>query len=108
MIDAPALLRDLKRLTASLEADIRDRLAENAELDATLGQEWQAAKNAGRTGATLHDFKEEAVTQAAVHWLLMGVFIRPINGLVDRPWSTAPIRAPRWRRTGTTYFANTQ
>jgi hypothetical protein len=97
MIDAPALLRDLKRLTATLEADIWDRLAGNAELDATLGQEWQAAKNAGRTGATLHDFKEEAVTQAAVHWLLMGVFIRFLedNGLVDRPWLTAADPARR-------------
>jgi hypothetical protein len=97
VINAPALLRDLKRLTATLEADIRDRLAGNAELDATLGQEWQAAKNAGRTGATLHDFKEEAVTQAAVHWLLMGVFIRFLedNGLVDRPWLTAADPARR-------------
>jgi hypothetical protein len=97
MIDANALLRDLKRLTATLEADIRDRLAANAELDAALGQEWQSAKNAGRTGATLHDFKEEAVTQAAVHWLLMGVFIRFLedNGLVERPWFTAADAARR-------------
>ncbi len=97
MIDAPALLRDLKRLTATLEADLRDRLAANAELDAALGQEWQTAKNAGRSGATLHDFKEEAVTQAAVHWLLMGVFIRFLedNGLVERPWLTAADAARR-------------
>ncbi len=97
MINAPSLLRDLKRLVTTLENDIRDRLAANAELDATLGQEWQLAKNAGRTGATLHDFKEEAVTQAAVHWLLMGVFIRFLedNGLVDRPWLTAADPARR-------------
>lgn len=108
MINAPALLRDLKRLTATLEADIRDRLAGNAELDATLGQEWQAAKNAGRTGTTLHDFKEEAVTQAAVHWLLMGVFIRFLedNGLVDRPWLTAadPARRALAQDRHETYF----
>jgi hypothetical protein len=108
MINAPALLRDLKRLTATLEADIRDRLAGNAELDATLGQEWQAAKNAGRTGATLHDFKEEAVTQAAVHWLLMGVFIRFLedNGLVERPWLTAadPARRALAQDRHETYF----
>ncbi len=91
MIDAKALLRDLKRLVTTLEADIRERLAANADLDASLNQEWQAARNAGRTGATLHDFKVEAVTQAAVHWLLMGVFIRFLedNGLVERPWLTA-------------------
>jgi hypothetical protein len=58
MINAPALLRDLKRLTATIEADIRERMAANTTLDAALNQEWQAAKNAGRTGAMLHDFKE--------------------------------------------------
>ena len=97
MIDAKALLRDLKRLTATLEADIRERLAANAALDASLNQEWQAARNAGRSGATLHDFKAAAVTQAAVHWLLMGVFIRFLedNGLVERPWLTAADTARR-------------
>ena len=97
MIDAKALLRDLKRLVTTLEADIRERLAANADLDASLNQEWQAAKNAGRSGATLHDFKAEAVTQAAVHWLLMGVFIRFLedNGLVDRPWLTCADAARR-------------
>jgi hypothetical protein len=108
VINAPALLRDLKRLTVTLEADIRDRLAGNAELEATLGQEWHAAKNAGRTGATLHDFKEEAVTQAAVHWLLMGVFIRFLedNDLVDRPWLTAadPARRALAQDRHETYF----
>ncbi len=91
MIDAPALLRDLKRLTATLEADIRERLVTTPELDASLTREWQAAKEAGRTGATLHDFKEDAVTQAAVHWLLMGVFIRFLedNGLIERPYLTS-------------------
>ncbi|HRE18460.1 MAG TPA: BREX-2 system adenine-specific DNA-methyltransferase PglX, partial [Rhodocyclaceae bacterium] len=97
MIDAKALLRDLKRLTTSLEADIRERIAATPDLDASLSREWQAAKNAGRSGATLHDFKTEAVTQAAVHWLLMGVFIRFLedNGLVERPWLTAADPARR-------------
>jgi hypothetical protein len=108
VINAPALLRDLKRLTATLEADIRDRLAANAELVTALGKEWQAAKNAGRTGATLHDFKEEAVTQAAVHWLLMGVFIRFLedNGLVERPWLTCadPARRALAQDRHETYF----
>lgn len=97
MINAPALLRDLKRLTATLEADLRERLAATPELDAALSREWQAAKDAVRTGATWHDFKEEAVTQAAAHWVLMGVFLRFLedNGLVDRPWLTAADPARR-------------
>lgn len=73
MINAPALLRDLKRLTATLEADLRECLAATPALDAALAAEWQAARDAARTGATLHDFREDALTQAAVHWLLMGV-----------------------------------
>ena len=92
MINAVALLRDLKRLTTTIEADIRERLAVTPDLDASLDSEWQAAKDAARTGATLHDFKEEAVTQAAVHWLLMGVFIRFLedNALICRR-SDAPV-----------------
>ena len=78
-------------VTTTIEADIRERLAVIPDLDASLNSEWQAAKDAGRSGATLHDFKEEAVTQSAVHWLLMGVFIRFLedNGLIDRPFLTA-------------------
>jgi hypothetical protein len=71
-------------------------LAATPDLDASLDNEWQAARNAGRMAATLHDFKEEAITQAAVHWLLMGVFIRFLedNGLIDRPWLSAAEPGP--------------
>ena len=65
MISAPALLRDLKRLTATLEADLHGRIAAAPDLDASLSGEWQAAKDASRTAETLHDFKAGAVTQAA-------------------------------------------
>ncbi len=97
MINAAALLRDLKRLTTTIESDLRERLAATPDLDASLDKEWQAARNAGRMAATLHDFKEEAITQAAVHWLLMGVFIRFLedNGLIDRPWLSAASPAHR-------------
>ena len=108
MIDAKALLRDLKRLTNTIEADIRERIAAMPDLDASLNSEWQAARDAGRSGATLHDFKEEAITQAAVHWLLMGVFIRFLedNGLVERPWLTGadPARRALAQDRHETYF----
>lgn len=108
MINAVALLRDLKRLTTTIEADIRERLAVTPDLDASLDSEWLAAKDAARTGATLHDFKEEAVTQAAVHWLLMGVFIRFLedNALIDRPYLTAsdPARRSLAQDRHETYF----
>lgn len=108
MIHAAALLRDLKRLTTSIEAGIRERIAASPDLDASLNGEWQAARDAGRSGATLHDFKEEAITQAAVHWLLMGVFIRFLedNGLIDRPCLTAadPERRALAQDRHETYF----
>ncbi len=88
MIDTSALLRDLKRLTTTLEKDIRERIQDLPGLEQALTAEWQAARDASRTAQTLHDFKEEAVTQAAVHWLLMGVFVRFLedNGLIDKPY----------------------
>ncbi len=97
MISAPALLKDLKRLTVILEADLRDRIAATPDLDASLSGEWQAAKDASRTAETLHDFKSEAVTQAAAHWLLMGVFVRFLedNALIERPWLSAADPARR-------------
>lgn len=97
MIDAAVLLRDLKRLIVTLEVDVRERIAATHDLDTLLTQEWQSAKDAARTSATLHDFKEESITQAAVHWLLMGVFIRFLedNGLVERPYLTSADAARR-------------
>ncbi|MEF8726703.1 MAG: BREX-2 system adenine-specific DNA-methyltransferase PglX [Accumulibacter sp.] len=97
MINAAALLRDLKRLATTIESDLREQLAATPDLAASLDHEWQAARNAGRMAATLHDFREEAITQAAVHWLLMGVFIRFLedNGLIDRPWLSAASPAHR-------------
>jgi len=94
VINATALLRDLKGqkgLAALLEADIRERIQDQPGLEDSLAAEWQAAKVASRTAQTLHDFKEEAITQAAVHWILMGVFVRFLedNGLLDKPYLSA-------------------
>jgi hypothetical protein len=94
VINAAALLRDLKGqkgLATLLETDIRERIQDQPGLEDSLAAEWQAAKDASRTAQTLHDFKEEAVTQAAVHWILMGVFVRFLedNGLLDKPYLSA-------------------
>lgn len=94
MINAANLLPDLKGqrgLVSLLEADIRERIQDLPGLEDSLTTEWQAAKDASRTAQTLHDFQEEAITQAAVHWLLMGVFVRFLedNGLVDKPYLSA-------------------
>ena len=88
MIHAPTLLKDLQRLLKTLEADLRARLEEQAELDHRLKAEWQAACAADRTGESYETWREEAIIQAGVHWLLACVFLRFIedNGLIERPY----------------------
>jgi hypothetical protein len=92
MIDAKLLLADLTRLLKRLEDDLRERAlspaSELPELRGQLHAEWQAARDAQRTAETFESWAEQLITQAGVHWLLSGVFLRFIedNGLVDRPW----------------------
>ncbi|TXH62100.1 MAG: BREX-2 system adenine-specific DNA-methyltransferase PglX [Burkholderiaceae bacterium] len=88
MINAPRLLADLTRLLKRLEEDLRSRIADVAELKASLQAEWQAARDADRTAETFDSWADQVITQAGVHWLLSCVFLRFIedNELVERPW----------------------
>ena len=72
MIDEAALREGLKKLLATTEADIRARVEEEPALKQALEARHKAAAEAGRTapGAWL-DFRNEVVTQAAAHWLLV-------------------------------------
>lgn len=94
MIQSGHLLKDLQRLLKTLEDDLRQRLdsREQAALSDTLKLEWQAARDAGRSGETYETWREAVITQAGVHWLLSCVFLRFIedNGLVARPWLSGP------------------
>lgn len=71
-----------------LEDDLRQRIADVAELKASLQGEWQAARDADRTAETFDSWADQVITQAGVHWLLSCVFLRFIedNELVERPW----------------------
>ncbi len=88
MINAPQLLADLSRLLKRFEDDLRQRIADVAELKAGLQAEWQAARDADRTAETFESWVDQVITQAGVHWLLSCVFLRFIedNELVERPW----------------------
>lgn len=88
MINAPQLLADLKRRLVLLEADLRERINTLPELKASLQAEWQVARDAKRNAETFEAWSDQVITQAGVHWLLSGVFLRFIedNKLVDRPW----------------------
>jgi hypothetical protein len=91
MIDAQALLRDVKRLTRALENDLRET-HEDSGASHGLKAEWSEARAANRTAHTFDAFREDEVTQSAVHWVLACVFLRFIedNGLIDRPWLAGP------------------
>ena len=88
MINAPQLLADLTRLLKRFEDDLRQRIADVAELKASLQAEWQAARDADRTAETFESWADQVITQAGVHWLLSCVFLRFIedNELAERPW----------------------
>jgi hypothetical protein len=93
VIIASQLLADLTRLLKRIEDDLRQRIADMAELKASLQTEWQAARDADRTAETFDTWADQVITQAGVHWLLSCVFLRFIedNELVERPWlSGAP------------------
>jgi hypothetical protein len=93
MIDEAALREGLKKLLATTEADIRVRVEEEPALKQVIEARHKAAAEAGRTapGAWLA-FRDEAVTQAAAHWLLASVFVRFLedNDLVDEVWLSGP------------------
>jgi len=88
VIDAKQLLVDLTRQLKGLEADLRQRIAEQPDLDRSLRDEWKAALDAKRCAETFETWADQVITQAGVHWLLSCVFLRFIedNQLVDRPW----------------------
>jgi hypothetical protein len=86
MIEEVRLRVALQRLLRETEASIRERLADEPTLAAQLHAKHAAAVAAGRTAAGgYHSFEEEAITQAAVHWLLGCVFVRFLedNGWLD-------------------------
>ena len=70
MINALQLLADLTRLLKRFEDDLRLRIADVAELKASLQAEWQAARDADRTAETFESWADQVITQAGVHWLL--------------------------------------
>ena len=87
MIDTKRLLDDLKRLLRRLEDDLRERSRTDDAMHDILQREYQAAREAGRTGEAFEVWREGMLTQAAVAWLLGCVFVRFMedNGLVDEP-----------------------
>lgn len=85
MIDSPALLADLKRELAKLEADLRDRAeAPDSAWGSRLRDEYARAQRRGRTGLSWIDWRNGEVAQAGVSWIIATVFVRfaEDNGLL--------------------------
>ena len=88
MIDELRLRESLQRLLKDTESAIRDRLSDEPALEARLRERHGDAVRAQRTEGTAkgyNAFADEAITQAAVHWLLGSVFVRFLedNGWLD-------------------------
>lgn len=92
MVDRLTLLEDLQTLLPHLETDLRDRIAEVESLDARLRSDYVAAKEAARTAQPYEQWRDEAITQAAVAWVLGCVFVRFLedNRLIEPPRLAGP------------------
>ena len=87
MIDRSAFLADAQKLLAKLEKDLRARCDDMPDVGRAVETEYKRAKDAGRTGQTLEEWRADAITQQAVAWVLSCVFVRFLedNRLVDPP-----------------------
>lgn len=92
MIDRVAFLADAQKLVTRLEKDLRARCDDMPEVGRTVEAEYKRAKDAGRTGQTLDEWRADAITQQAVAWVLSCVFVRFLedNRLVDPPKLAGP------------------
>ena len=92
MIDGKRLLSDLQGQQKKLEKDLREQIASLPDLKKSLEGEYKAARDAGRTAETFSSWSEEQITQAAVAWLLSGVFLRfcEDNRLIPTPLLAGP------------------
>ncbi|MDB4949772.1 MAG: hypothetical protein JWM27_2421 [Gemmatimonadetes bacterium] len=89
---AARLLQDLRRQVRSLEDDLRVRAREVPEMDAELRAEYARGRQAGRVGDAFETWRDEVLTQAAVHWVLGCVFVRFLedNELLPMPLLAGP------------------
>jgi hypothetical protein len=92
MVDRQTILKDLQSLLPHLETDLRERITEVESLDARLRADYTAAKEAARTAQSYEQWREEAITQAAVAWILGCVFVRFLedNQLIAPPCLAGP------------------
>jgi hypothetical protein len=91
-VDSKQLLQDLRRQVKRLEDDLRKQAQTVAALAESLREEYERGRAAERIGDALEVWRDEQVTQAAVHWVLGCVFVRFLedNTLVAEPLLAGP------------------
>jgi hypothetical protein len=92
MTATTALTTDLQHQVLLLEDDLRARVAADPEVEGRWKQEYQRAFEKERTAASWTAWRDDRVTQAAVAWVLISVFIRfcEDNALVGPVWIAGP------------------
>ena len=92
MIDVAALTAELRRQVLLMEEDLWDRVAVDRELEGRWKDEYWRAMEKERTAASWIIWRDDRVTQAAVAWVLITVFIRfcEDNALVGPVWIAGP------------------
>jgi uncharacterized protein DUF7008/Eco57I restriction-modification methylase len=90
------LTAQLRAEVKELEASLRIRLEDLEDLEKAWKKQHREALNGNRTAASWGEWSGERITQAAVAWVLVTVFIRFVedNRLVKPVW----ISGPRERR----------
>ncbi len=93
MIDRANLLKSLQALLPHIEKDILAYSEANADLNVHLQDEYRAAVEAERTAEHFVSWREAQITQAAVAWVLICVFVRFLedNGLLAEPVLAGPV-----------------
>jgi hypothetical protein len=89
---ASTLTEELRPLLKELEDDLRERVAAQPDVAARWQAEYDDAITRQRTAAAWGAWRDDRVTQAAVAWVLVTVFIRfcEDHGLVAPVWISGP------------------
>lgn len=95
MIDRSALLKDLQGELPKIESDILAYNESREDLTTHLQEEYDKAREAGRTAEHFVAWREAQITQAAVAWVLSCVFVRFLedNSLLTEPMLAGPVES---------------
>lgn len=88
MVDIKGLVSDLRKLVASLAADLLERSKGDAAIDQGLRATFAETEKEGRTAQAYEVWLDDYLDQVAVAWVLGCVFVRYMedNSLVDECW----------------------